>query len=51
MDATAFRNPIPPIPGLDPKQHMAAYVDRKSFIHNLGHAASAYLAYLADSER
>jgi mannitol-1-phosphate 5-dehydrogenase len=25
---------------------MAAYVDRKSFLHNLGHAACAYLAHL-----
>ncbi len=48
VDATAFRNPIPAIPGLDPKQNMAAYVDRKSFIHNLGHAAAAYAAYLLD---
>lgn len=48
VDATAFKNPIPAIPGLDPKQHMAAYVDRKSFIHNLGHAACAYTAYLLD---
>ena len=35
-DATAFRNPIPDVPGLDPKQNMNAYVDRKSFIHNFG---------------
>ncbi len=48
VDATAFKNPIPPIPGLDPKQNMAAYVDRKSFIHNLGHATAAYAAYLRD---
>ncbi|MFB3880734.1 MAG: mannitol-1-phosphate 5-dehydrogenase [Armatimonadota bacterium] len=47
LDAKAFRNPIPDVPGLDPKQNMAAYVDRKAFIHNCGHAASAYLGYLA----
>ena len=45
LDATAFKNPIPDVPGLDPKQNMAAYVDRKSFIHNLGHAACAYLEF------
>jgi len=46
LDARAFRNPIPEVPGLSPKQNMAAYVDRKLFIHNLGHAAVAYLGYL-----
>jgi mannitol-1-phosphate 5-dehydrogenase len=45
VDAKAFRNPLPAVPGLDPKQNIAAYVDRKSFIHNLGHAACAYVAY------
>jgi mannitol-1-phosphate 5-dehydrogenase len=50
VDARAFRNPIPNVPGLDPKQNMAAYVDRKSFVHNLGHAASAYLGHLRDPE-
>ncbi|HUU54019.1 MAG TPA: mannitol-1-phosphate 5-dehydrogenase [Armatimonadota bacterium] len=48
LDAKAFRNPIPDVPGLDPKENMAAYVDRKAFIHNCGHAACAYLGYLAD---
>ncbi|MCJ7752009.1 MAG: mannitol-1-phosphate 5-dehydrogenase [Armatimonadetes bacterium] len=48
LDATAFRNPIPNVPGLDPKENMAAYVDRKAFIHNCGHAACAYLGHLAD---
>jgi mannitol-1-phosphate 5-dehydrogenase len=46
-DARAFRNPIPPVPGLAPKQNMAAYVDRKLFVHNLGHACCAYFGYLA----
>ncbi len=49
LDAKAFRNPIPDVPGLDPKENMAAYVDRKAFIHNLGHAACAYLEFLVDS--
>ena len=48
VDARAFRNPIPAVPGLDPKQNMTAYVERKSFIHNLGHAACAYLGHLVD---
>ncbi len=48
VDARAFRGPIPTVPGLDPKQNMAAHVDRKSFIHNLGHAACAYLGFIHD---
>ena len=47
LDAKGFRNPIPAVAGLDPKENMAAYVDRKAFIHNLGHAACAYLQHLA----
>lgn len=47
-DANAFRNPLPDVPGLDPKANMKAYVDRKSFIHNLGHALCAYLGYVED---
>jgi len=48
LDANAFKNPIPTVPGLAPKRNMAAYVDRKLFIHNLGHAAVAYFGFLAD---
>lgn len=43
LDRKAFKAPLPEIPGLDPKDNMKAYVERKSFIHNLGHAALAYL--------
>jgi mannitol-1-phosphate 5-dehydrogenase len=46
LDKKAFRNKIPSVPGLDPKENMEAYVDRKLFVHNLGHAAGAYLGYL-----
>ncbi|MHB0939493.1 MAG: mannitol dehydrogenase family protein [Armatimonadota bacterium] len=48
LDEVAFLNPIPKVAGLSPKGNMAAYVDRKLFIHNLGHAAVAYLGYLHD---
>ena len=48
LDAKGFKNPIPDVPGLDPKQNMPAYVDRKAFIHNCGHAACAYLGHLAN---
>lgn len=46
VDATAFKNPTPNVYGLAPKQNMKAWVDRKSFIHNLGHAAAAYFGFL-----
>jgi mannitol-1-phosphate 5-dehydrogenase len=42
-DAAGFRNGVPPVPGLDAKARMAPYVDRKLFVHNLGHAAAAYI--------
>ena len=46
LDKSAFKNPVPGIEGLAPKEHMKPWVDRKLFIHNLGHAASAYLGYM-----
>lgn len=49
-DATAFRNPVPRVPGLDPRRNMPAYVDRKLFVHNLGHACCAYFAHLQAPE-
>ncbi len=45
LDKNGFKNPIPEIEGLAPKENMKAWVDRKLFIHNLGHAAAAYLGY------
>mgnify|MGYP006292448169 CR=1 FL=1 len=45
LDSRAWKNPIPPIPELAPVDNIAAYVDRKLFIHNLGHAAVAYLGH------
>ncbi len=45
LDKEGFRNPIPRVEGLAPKEHIGAWVDRKLFIHNLGHAATAYWGY------
>jgi len=50
VDKDAFRGPIPPIPHLKPIAPFAAYVERKLFIHNLGHATAAYLGYLKGYE-
>ncbi|MFW5867031.1 MAG: mannitol-1-phosphate 5-dehydrogenase [Armatimonadota bacterium] len=45
-DAKGFLNPIPDVPQLAPRENMKAYVDRKLFVHNLGHALCAYFAHL-----
>ncbi len=47
-DARGFLGAVPDVPELDPKQNMKAYVDRKLFIHNLGHALCAYFSHLED---
>lgn len=49
-DRGGFRSPIPEVPGLAPTDHMVAYVDRKLFVHNFGHALLAYLAHLEAPE-
>ncbi|TFG61321.1 MAG: mannitol-1-phosphate 5-dehydrogenase [Spirochaetales bacterium] len=48
MDRLGFRNPVPEIIGAHPVDNIKAYVDRKLFIHNLGHAASAYFGFRHD---
>lgn len=45
LDAKGFKTPIPEIVGLAPKNNIKAWVDRKAFIHNLGHATAAYFGY------
>lgn len=45
LDRKGFKNPIPPIKGLAPKENIKAWVDRKAFIHNLGHATAAYYGH------
>ena len=50
VDALAFRNPIPDVIGLAPKKNMKAWVDRKIFIHNMGHVTLAYQANAYDPE-
>ncbi len=46
-DADAFIGPEIELPGLVKHTHFAAHVDRKLFIHNLGHAVCAYHGFLA----
>jgi len=49
VDKKAFHNGPPAVNGLMPVEHIEAWVDRKLFIHNLGHAAAAYLGYQANN--
>jgi mannitol-1-phosphate 5-dehydrogenase len=45
LDRLGFKSPIPDVKGLAPKSNIKAWVDRKAFIHNLGHATAAYYGY------
>ena len=45
VDKNGFIGDIPKVDGMIAKENFAAYVDRKLFIHNLGHTATAYLGY------
>ena len=45
LDEKGFRSAIPEIAGLAPKNNIKAWVDRKAFIHNLGHASAAYYGH------
>ena len=51
LDKNALLNGVPNVPGLSPQDNMKAYVDRKSFIHNLGHAALAYYSFMVAPEK
>lgn len=51
LDKNGFKNPIPDIVGLSPKDNIKAWVDHKAFIHNLGHVAAAYYGYFKHPER
>ena len=42
-DRNAFVGPVPEVAGLELHGNFAAYVDRKLYIHNLGHAVCACL--------
>ena len=48
VDRDGWKNAIPPVPELFPVSPIAAWIDRKLYIHNLGHATCAYLASAQD---
>jgi len=50
VNRARFKGPIPDVVGMEPRDNFAAYVDRKLFSHNAGHAMLAYLGYLRGYE-
>jgi len=46
VDAEAFRGEVPAIAHMKPLRNFGAYVERKLFVHNMSHAATAYLGAL-----
>jgi mannitol-1-phosphate 5-dehydrogenase len=50
LDKKGFKNKIPNVKGLAPKENIKAWVDRKAFIHNLGHTTTAYYGYYKHPE-
>jgi len=50
VSKNGFKNQVPSIEFLSPKENIKAWVDRKLFIHNLGHATAAYLGNQARPE-
>jgi mannitol-1-phosphate 5-dehydrogenase len=45
-----FIGDVPDVDGMIARANFDAYVDQKLFIHNLGHAVTAYLGYLVNPE-
>lgn len=50
VDKDAFKGEIPDIPHMFPYSPFELYIKRKLYIHNLGHALTAYLGNLAGCE-
>jgi mannitol-1-phosphate 5-dehydrogenase len=46
VDESGFKGSFPQIPGIEAKQNMKAWVDKKLYIHNLGHAVLSYTSFV-----
>jgi mannitol-1-phosphate 5-dehydrogenase len=44
VDRKGFRGAVPDVPGLEAMDAIGAYVDRKLFIHTMGHAVLGYVS-------
>jgi len=51
VDGAAFRAPLPEIANLRPFTPFRFYIERKLFIHNMGHAAAAWIGAYAGCEQ
>lgn len=49
VDRTGFLGEPPEVAALRPVSRFPAYVERKLYVHNMGHALTAYLGYLRGS--
>ena len=50
VDRNAFKGKIPPIKGMEAFDNFGFFIERKLFIHNMGHGTCAYLGmYLGDT--
>ena len=47
VDSTQFKGALPEIAGMEPTSNLMAYIERKLFTLNTGHAITAYLGQLA----
>jgi mannitol-1-phosphate 5-dehydrogenase len=45
VDKKSLKGPVPDIVGLEAREDFAAWVDRKLYLHNAGHAMLGYLGY------
>jgi mannitol-1-phosphate 5-dehydrogenase len=50
VDKDAFKGDIPHIVNMVPFSPFNFYIQRKLFMHNMGHATTAYLGFMADSK-
>ncbi|MCL2833318.1 MAG: hypothetical protein FWD78_09140 [Treponema sp.] len=50
VDKKAFRGEIPAVNGMEAYENFSFYMERKLFIHNLGHGVCAYLGMYAGEE-
>ena len=46
VDAAGFRGQIPCVAHMQPRDKFGAYVERKLYVHNAGHAATAYIGHV-----
>jgi mannitol-1-phosphate 5-dehydrogenase len=46
VDGRGFRGKFPQVPGIEAKQNMKAWVDKKLYVHNMGHAVLSYTSFV-----